>query len=165
MSISVDYFFNHQDELAILAGKVSECVGCFLSPYDGRSDDLFCRFLGMELSLSKHTFENDRDLDFKNYAYRLSSRTPIPDWDLRIAQVPAMVLIANALYRRMNIKGMLTYDMQHLLARYQGRLDLQGSGTETLFDAVSGECVRFPDHMVALDNRLRKVLYEAEQQA
>ena len=165
MSITVDYFFNHQDELSSVARKISEWLGCYLAPYDGRHDDLFCRFLGMELTLSKHTFENDGELDFENYTFRLSTRTPIPDWDLRIGQVPAMVLIANTLYRRMNLKGMLVYDMQHLLARYEDHLDLKGSGTETMFDTVSGECVMFPEHLVALDKRLRQVLYESEQQA
>jgi hypothetical protein len=87
------------------------------------------------------------------------------DWDLRIVQVPAMVLIANTLYCRMSLKGMLVYDMQHLLARYEGHLDLKGSGTETMFDTVSGECVMFPEHLVALDKRLRQVLYKSEQQA
>jgi hypothetical protein len=165
MSICVDYFFNHEDELGALASKVNAWIGCFLSPYEGKADDLFCRFLGMEISLSKHTFENDRELDFENYTYALSSRTPIPDWDLRITQIPAMVLIAYVLYYRMNIKLMLVYEMRHLLARYADRLDLKGSGTEVMFDAVSGECVMVPEHLVALDNRLRQVLCEAQPQA
>jgi hypothetical protein len=67
MSITVDYFFNHQDELSSVARKISEWLGCYLAPYDARHDDLFCRFLGMELTLSKHTFENDGELDFENY--------------------------------------------------------------------------------------------------
>jgi hypothetical protein len=165
MSIHVDYFFNHEDDLAAVARKANTWIGCSLAPYEGRANDLFCRFLGMELSLSTHTFENDRDLDFENYTYCLSSRTPIPDWDLRITQVPAMAFIAYALYFRMNLKGMLVYDVQHLLARYEDRLDLKGSGTETMFDAVSGEFVLFPRHLIALDSRLQKVLYQAQQQA
>jgi hypothetical protein len=157
MSISVDHFFNHEDELQALARKVNGWIGCFLSPYEGNPEDLFWRFLGMELSLSKHSFENDGELNFEDYVYCLSIRTPMPDADLRRIQIPAMVLIAYALYYRMNLKGILVYDMQHLLARYEDRLDLKGSGTDEMFDGVSGEFVIFPRHLENLSNRLHKM--------
>ena len=83
----------------------------------------------------------------------------MPDADLRMLQIPAMVLIAHVLFYRMNVVGMLVYDMQHLLARYEQRLDLMGSGSEEMFDVVSGEFVTLPEHFLKLDDRLRNVLY------
>jgi hypothetical protein len=88
--------------------------------------------------------------------YHLNIRTPMPDADLRRIQVPTMVLIAYALYYRLSLKGMLVYEMQHLLARYEDRIDLRLSGTEEMFDGVSGEFVIFPRHLENLSNRLRK---------
>jgi len=165
MSICVDYFFNHEAELPALSRKVSGWLGCFLAPYEGDVQDLFTRFLGMELDLGRHSFGNDRELNFEDYTYRLGIRTPIPDGDLRTMQIPAMVLIAHVLFYRMNIKGMLVYDMQHLLARYEGRVDLKGGGSEEMFDAVSGQFVILPRHLDALDNRLREMLYAAQPKA
>jgi hypothetical protein len=165
MSICIDYFFNHEDELPALSRKISGWLGCFLAPYEGDPQDLFSRFLGMELDLGRHSFENDRELNFEDYTYHLGIRTPIPDADLRRMQIPAMVLIAHALFYRMNLKGILVYDMQHLLARYEDRLDLKGSGTEEVFDAVLGEFVSLPRHLDTLDNRLREMLYAAQPEA
>lgn len=164
MSISVDYFFNHEDELPALARKINGWVGCFLS-HEGMPNNLFCRFLGMELSLSKHSYENDGELNFEDYTYCLSIRTPMPDADLRRIQIPAMVLIAYALYYRMNLKGMLVYNMQHLLARYEDNLDVRGSGTDEMFDGVSGEFVMFSRHLENLSNHLRKLEIEKSGEA
>jgi len=165
MSICVDYFFNHEDELAALSRKIGGWLGCFLTPYDGNLQDLFSRFLGMELDLGVHSFENDREINFEDYTYRVGIRTPIADGDLRIMQIPAIVLTARTLFYRMNIKGMLVYDMQHLLAHYEERLDLKGSGREEMFDSVSGEFVILPRHLNNLDDRLRSLLYAAQTEA
>lgn len=162
MSISVDYFFNHENELEPLSRKVGGCLGCFLSPYEGNPQDLFSRYLGMELDLERHSLENDRQLNIQDYRYRIGIRTPVPDWEMRIIQVPAIVLIAYTLFYRLNIKGMLVYDVQHLLARYEERLDFKGSGGEEMFDSVSGEFVSLPRHFKNLDDRLRRLLYEAQ---
>lgn len=164
MSISVDYFINHEDEMPALTTKINRWAGCFLS-YEGTPNDLFCRFLGMELSLSKHTFENDGELNFEDYTYCLSLRTPMPDADLRRIRIPAMILIAYALYYRMNPKGMLVYDMQHLPARYEDRIDLKLSGTEEMFDSVTGMFVMFPEHLEALQKRLRTLEFEKSGEA
>ena len=162
MSICVDYFFNHSDDLAALSRKTNSWLGCSLVPYEGRPQDLFSRFLGMELDLSTHSFDNDRELNFEDFNYRLGIRSPIPDADLRMLQIPAMVLIAHTLFYRMNVVGMLVYDMQHLLARYEQRLDLKGSGSEEMFDVVSGEFVTLPEHFLKLHDRLGNVLYLAQ---
>ena len=71
-------------------------------------------------------------------------------------------LIAHALFYQLNVVGMLVYDMQHLLARYEPRLNLKGSGSEEIFDVVSGEFVTCPEHFLKLHDRLRNLLYLAQ---
>ena len=151
MSICVDYFFNYSSELTALAKDINGWVGCSLAPYEGDPEDLFCRFFAMELSLSKHSFENDRDLNFADFSYRLGIRSPIPEADLRVMQIPAVAFIAYALFRRMGIVGMLVYDAQSLLARYEARVE---GGLDELFDLVSNTVVRFPDHLEILSGYL-----------
>ena len=153
MSICIDYFFNYPHDLSALAQEINGRLGCSLSPYEGTPEDLFCRFFAMELSLSKHPLENDRELNFEDYTYQLGLRAPIPDADLRSMQLPAVALLAYALYRRLKITGMLVYEVQILLARYEERLDSE-SGAAELFDIVSGEFVRFPAHLETLCGRL-----------
>ena len=165
MSITVDYFFNYEGSLPVLAGKINSWVGCSFLSHEVTPTNLSCRFLGIELSLSTHSFENDGEINFENYAYCLSLRTPMPDADLRRIQIPAMVLIAYALYYRMSLKGMLVYDMQHLLARYEDRFDLKLSGTEEMFDSVTGMSVMFPEHVEVLQKRLRRLEFENSGEA
>ena len=89
----------------------------------------------------------------------------MPDADLRRIQIPAMILMAYALYYRVHLKGMLAYDMQHLLARYEDRVDLNGSGGDEMFDGVTGMFVMFPEHLEALQNRLHKLEFEKGSEA
>jgi len=149
MSICVDYFFNHPSELTALARDINGWVGCSLVPYDGNPEDFFCRFFAMELSLSKHSFENDGDLNFEDFSYRLGIRSPVPDADLRTMQIPTVALIAYALFRRMGIVGMVVYDVQSLFARYEAHVE---GGLDELFDLVSNTVVRFPDHLETLSS-------------
>jgi hypothetical protein len=74
MSITVGYFFNYPGGLAAIAELMNKSMGCYLSPYRSDSQHMFSRFLGMELSLSSHEFENDRDLNFEDYTFYLSLR-------------------------------------------------------------------------------------------
>ncbi len=155
MSITIGYFFNHPHDLLALAEEINAKLGYSFSPYQGNSEDQFCRFLGMELSLFKHTLENDREVNFEDFTYQVDTRTPWASADLRAMQLPAMALLAFALYRRMGITGMLVYDAQVLLARYEERLDSE-SGEMGMFDTVSDQFVRFPIHFDALHSRLPK---------
>jgi hypothetical protein len=149
MSITVDYFFNFSGDLTDLVKLIKENIGCSLVPYQG---DLFSRFLGMELSLSKHIFENDGELNYEDYAFLLSLRTPMGLAALRSLQVPAMAYMAYVLYWGCRIKGMLVYDGQILLARYEKRLDeIAGAA---LYDTVSNEFINFPFHLDSLGKRL-----------
>lgn len=149
MSISVDYFFNHSTDLPALTEEINRRVGCALSPYEGNPEDLFCRFFAMELSLAKNELENDGELNFEELAYQVGIRTPVPDADLRGMQLPLMALLAYALYRRLGIVGMLVYDTQALLARYEERVESEANGAR-MFDIISGEFVEFPTHLETL---------------
>jgi hypothetical protein len=153
MSICINYYFNHPHDLSALTQEINGWLGCSMTPYEGNPEDLFCRFFGMELSLSQHTLENDRELNFDDFTYQLGLRTPVPDADLRSMQLPAVALMAYALYRRMGIVGMLVYDVQILLARYEERIDSELNEAR-MFDVVSGEFVRFSAHLDALYHRL-----------
>ncbi|MFL6227678.1 MAG: hypothetical protein ACJ741_02735, partial [Pyrinomonadaceae bacterium] len=125
MSVTVDYFFNSEKRLDELAREINSVLGCSLTPYQGDEEDYFGRFLAMEFSLSKHPFENDGECNFEDYEYYLHLRTPAGDADLRNIQIPAMGLVAYALFRRRSLTGMLVYDGQILLAKYEERIDPQ----------------------------------------
>jgi hypothetical protein len=126
MSISIDYFFNHHLSLQGLASQVNVWLGCALGPYDTDPSDLYTRFLGMEMTLSEHTLEDDGELNFQHFKYCIGIRIPAPDADFRSIQLPVMAYVAYALYRCMLIIGMLVYDLQVLLARYELRKVAEG---------------------------------------
>ena len=155
MSITVDYFFNYPEGLAAIAELMNKSLGCSLSPYKGDSQDMFSRFLGMELSLSSHDFENDKDLNFEEYAFYLSLRTPMGLAALRGMQLSAMAYIAYILYFGFKITGMLVYDGQILLARYEEQVDSE-AGENWLYDTTSKQFVTFPEHIDKLRKRVPK---------
>ncbi len=155
MSITIDYYFNHSDDLPELAKNINAWLGCSLSPYEGDPEDLFCRFLAMQFTLSKHNLENDGECAFEDYKYELGFRVPVPDGDLRIIQLPAIALIVYTLHYRMKITGMLVYDVQILLAKYEERLNTENDSLE-IYDTISLEFVSFPAHFETLKKRLPK---------
>ena len=158
MSITIDYFFNHSDSLFELAKNVNLQLGCSLAPYEGDSEDLFCRFFGMEFSLSRHELENDDECNFEDYIYELGFRVPAPNGDLRSVQLPAITLVAYTLYHRMNLTGMLVYDTQILLANYEERQEPESNRPE-LYDSVSGRFISFPAHFETLQKRLPELVF------
>ena len=153
MSTSVDYFFNHPKPLGDLAGELRRWLGCSLYPYEGREDDLYCRLLGMEFSLSEHELGSHGELEFAEYRYEIGIRTPLPDADFRPHQIITMASVVYAMYRRLKVTGMLVFDVQHLLAKYEDRIDptTQEPG---LYDSVGKEFVHFPKHWAQLAARL-----------
>ncbi len=96
MSITIDYFFNHSNDLLELTNNINLGLGCSLAPYEDDPENLFCRFFGMEFSLSRHNLENDGECKFEDYAYDLGFRVPAPDGDLRTIQLPTISLITYA---------------------------------------------------------------------
>lgn len=150
--MTVDYFFNHADNLAAVAEHLNMTVGCTLLPYQGDPDDMYCRFFGMDLDLLKTEFENDGVLNFEDFSFHLSLRTSVGMVQLRPIQIPAMVSIVYALFCS-HVTGMLVFDGQVLLARYEERLDSK-FGEACLYDVLSDKFVRFPTHLSTLVNRL-----------
>jgi len=148
MSINLGYFFNHPGPLEKLADDLKSGVGCHLAPYEDDPCDLFCRFLGMELSLRAHTMINDRGANFEDFEYELDARTPACDADFRVQQVMSMVSIAYAMYRRLKTTGLLVFDTQIVLARY-----VEHEGDESLVDEVDGRQVKFPQHYLDVISR------------
>lgn len=156
MSITVDYFFNSDENLSELAQELNLWVGSSLAPYQGDAKDYFCRFLGMELSLSTHTFENDGECNFEDFKYHLSLRTSFGIADLRIMQIPVMIYIAYCIYRRMGLLGLLVFDGQLVLARYEEKFNRQIDAPD-LYDSEASEFVDAPHYVDALSSRISKV--------
>jgi len=149
MSINVGYFFNSDAPLPEVAELLNKALGCHFQPYQGDDSDLFCRFLSLEISLWAHDLEDDRDLDFTTYRYELSTRTPAGDGDIRELQLGVMAMLPSILQCRAGItSGILVYDVQRLLARYEMRGD-------KFFDAVSGQAVTLPDHYRQVFERIQ----------
>src|SRR5262249_26382886 len=148
VSVTVEYLFNAEAALPDLAAEVNRALGCSLASYEGDVADQYCRFCGLEFTLhTDHGLVRDGELNFDDYRYILNTRTPIPDGDLRPVQVEVMVIAAYVLHRRLGIsQGMLTFDVQLLLARYE----VDGEWIDT----VSGKPVRFPEHLVDVKARV-----------
>lgn len=153
MSITIDYFFNYNSSLPQLADDINGWIGCQLAPYQNDSNNYFCRLLGMELGLDEHNLENDREMDFENYRFQIGIRTPLPDADFRPLQLPTMAFVTYALYRRMEVTGMLVFDSQLLLARYSERVN-PVTNLASLYDDVSSEFVSYPKHINDLMRRM-----------
>jgi hypothetical protein len=121
VSITFEYSFNAPLDLPELVAAVNRALGCSLVS-SGDDDAFRCDFFGMSLLLERHHYDNDRDLNFADYEFQLSNKT----WDgsaLRQIQLEVLVLAAFALQETVGIRdGMLSYDMQRLLARYSGNI-------------------------------------------
>jgi hypothetical protein len=107
----------------------------------------------MELSFNEHSLVNDQELDFENYRFQLGSRTPWPDAEFRKMQMPVMVFLVFALFKRLRITGLLVYNVQIILARYEERSISENSDSE-LFDSVSNRRVIIPEHIADVAQRM-----------
>ena len=155
MSSTVDFFFNHSESLPELAKSINAWLGCVLSPYEGDSEDLYCRFLGMEFSLSGHDLENDGECRFKDYQFQLGFRIPAPDGDLSELPIPNIAMVIYVLFSRMKISGILVCDVQIPLAQYEAR-NISENSQDALYDGISNEIISFPKHFATLQERISK---------
>jgi hypothetical protein len=154
MGISINYFFNWSGDLNQLAAQFRSWVGCNLQPYEDDSETLNCYFLGMDFSLYEHDLENDPGLNFEDYRFK-AGIWPLSDDNFRSLQLITMASLVYALYRRLGIgDGILVFDVDLLLARYEQRP--VSNREEGLYDSVSGEFVKYPQHMLSLMVRIPK---------
>jgi hypothetical protein len=154
MSYKIGYLFNYPQDLAQTAKDINECLGCSLAPYLGDTDHWFDRFLSMEFSFGKiEGFENEGELDFENFRYEINFRTAVGAARARPIQLPAIATVVYALYRWLGITGILVFDMQILIARYEER-DIQDWG-KRLYDVVSDSpFIGFGAHLSLLEQRM-----------
>jgi hypothetical protein len=154
MSCTINYFFNYPQDLAQTAKDINECLGCSLAPYLGNTDDWFDIFLSMEFSFGKvGGFKNDGELDFENFRYGIDFRTAAGAADARPIQLPAIAAVVYALYYQLGITGILVFDVQILIARYEER-DIPDWG-KGLYDVVSDNpFVGFGAHLRLLEQRM-----------
>lgn len=151
MSVDLQYFFNSPLRLAELAEVLNGELSCTLKPYQEDETDYFTRLLGIEFSLSGHQFDNDRDLDFDNFAYYVDLRTSWGASARRNIQLPLLLMIASVLQDRLGYPGILVYDIQTLLARYEQR----GTNADRTFvDVLSGtSLLDYESHLRAVWSR------------
>jgi len=148
MSVTVEYSFNSELPLPELAFEIRRRLGCVLRPGSEDPEALFSGGLfGMELDLWVHTLVNDRDANFESYRYLLGNKTWAGN-SMRRIQMEVMALIAYFLHDTLEIdRGMLTYDVQIVVARYEPR-------AEGWHDLVGDKRVTYPEHLIDLKARV-----------
>jgi hypothetical protein len=152
MSITVEYSFNSDLALPELASEIRRRIGCVLEPDPADPKGLFSGILfGMELTLCmEHGLVNDLDLNFEDYRYQIGNKT----WagsPLRSIQVEVIALTAFFLHDTSLAihRGMLTFEVQTLLARYEEKGD-------EWFDLVGGKRVAYPEHLIDIKARIHE---------
>lgn len=144
MSVTTEYYFNAPLELPALAAQLSDALGCTLKPYE--HDEYFAHLMGMEFSLERNDFENDGELEFESFAYSVSFRTSWGAAHWRPIQLPTLLCVVRVLQDRFGYEGMLVYDLDTLLARYE---------PTTFVDTLSGTTLNdFPAHLTAIHARI-----------
>ena len=144
MSVTIEYYFNAPLDLPALASQLNDALGCSLRLY--QEDEYFDRFMGMELSLEPCDFENDGDLEFESFAYSVSFRTSWGEAHWRPIQLPALLCVVRVLHDRFSYDGMLVYDLDTLLARYDG---------PAFTDRISGTSLNdFATHLTTVTARV-----------
>jgi len=147
VSVTTEYYFNAPPlDLPALAAQLNQALGCTLSPYEGDENDYFARFMGMEFSLEPCDLETDGELEFEKFAYSLSFRTSWGAARWRPIQLPTLLCVVRVLQDRFEYDGMLVYDLDTLLARYD---------KPTFADRLSGTTLDdFPAHLTAVHSRV-----------
>jgi hypothetical protein len=116
VSITFEYSFNSPLPFPELVDAVNRALGTTLQVDDG--DVASGVLLGSTLALARNDMEDDRALNFSAYRYQLWNKT----WDgdaMRSIQLETIVLAAFVLHELVGVnEGMLSYDAQRLLARY-----------------------------------------------
>ena len=161
MSLSVSYFFTSGKLLPELAREINEVVGCSLVPRERRPDSAFTAFpfFGMHLDLSisinneEEGYEDIGELVFSAYNFELNLTTNWGQAGVRPIQLPLLLSMVYLLHQQLGIRGMLVYDVQKLLAKYEGK-EVEENRSD-LYDSVSQTTFwGFADHLSVVEKRL-----------
>lgn len=157
MSVTVDYFFNSPLELPALAEQINHVLGSTLVSNDDYPEDYLTWFMGMEFDLGsiEGRLDDDRDLDFTSFRYSCGTRT-ISANRTRPVQIPVMLSVVQILQRQVDLGGILVYDVQTLLARYERKNPpvSQRSTVVPFVDVLSGtDLDDFAGHLAAVSAR------------
>jgi hypothetical protein len=158
MSVDLDYHFNSPLALPALAEQINGALGSALASPPGYPNSYFARFMNMDFSLLVvDGLADDRDLDFTSFRYSCGFRTNASSRMRRI-QLPTLLAVIQVLQWRADLGGILVYDVQALLARYERKDPKPTSGLEVPFvDVLSGtDLDDFERHLAAVSARLGK---------
>lgn len=155
MSVNVDYFCDSSLDLTSLARAVDDAVGSSLVWCDGDPPFYETWFMGLEFSLGENEgLLDDGNLDHSSFGYQVGTRSRgIPEM---VLELPVMVGVAHRLQVVLGVGGILVFDGQILLARYERRgSPEQGHGASPFVDALSGTSPDyFGEHLAAVGRRL-----------
>lgn len=151
MTTVINFFFNYSKPLDVLAADINENLACNLEPYEGNSKDYFTNLLGLEFSLNTAgNYDDVVDIDFSNFAYNLSFKSN----SASAIQLYAMLIVIHSLYRRLGVTGILVYEVEPLLARYEEK-------NNKLYEVLSG---RYYDRVSEQIADIQKRLPERERE-
>lgn len=125
MSHSVEISIKYGGSLEQLKEEIEKTLAIKLPVYESGGDkrhDYYGKLLTMDVELSTNYLDTDRELNFSDFQYVLSTRVgghPCAD-RLREIQLPMADLIGFLLSHYLAVEVMVTVDVQYLLARYGG---------------------------------------------
>lgn len=124
MSHTVEVCLNYSGSLQELKGEVERVLGIQLPDYEAGSPSLLAfygKLLTMDVELSTNGLDTDRDLNYSDFQYVLSTRVAgqvCADQLLKV-QVPLTDVIGVLLSHYLQVEVMVTVEAQRLLARYK----------------------------------------------
>ena len=124
MSHTVEVCLNYSGSLHELKGEVERVLGIQLPHYEAGSPSLrafYGKLLTMDVELSTNVLDTDRNLNYSDFQYVLSTRVAgqvCADQLLKV-QVPLTDVIGVLLSHYLQFEVMVTVEAQRLLARYK----------------------------------------------
>lgn len=126
MSHSVEVCIKYNGILEDLKSQVEEILGIRLSHYETGSAILrayYGKLLTIDLELSVNNLVTDREMNFSDFQYVLSTRVAgqACAQQLLDLQVPLTSSIGALVSTHLDVEVMVTIEVQELYARYHGR--------------------------------------------
>src|SRR5205807_8946026 len=123
MSHTVEVCLKYEGTLEQLKTEVEKVLGVQLPRYESGSPTLrayYGRLVTIDVELSTNYLETDRELNFSDFQYVLSTRLAGHAWAKRLLeiQVPLTDTIGLLLCNYLGVEVMITVEVQELHARY-----------------------------------------------